>query len=320
MTSKRRWLWVLLFIWLAALLATLATGWNWVLVRDYREILELARSVAGPSALQERQAPWLTLILGTLGFVAALGTMVLFFVKLLKEMKLNQQQSEFLAAVTHELKTPIAALELSSTLLREGGVSEADRERLWQSHSEELQRLRGDVEALLEAARWQARAARIETRPLDFEPWVARSMDRWKRILGPDAELVRGGAPLPDRALLDEASLNLICDNLIDNARKFARGAPRVRVETRREGRRWLIEFRDDGWGFDPSFSKKIFHRFFRARHDAPYSIPGTGLGLFLANSASRAMGVSLSGMSEGRGRGACFTLSGRIPEGYPRA
>ena len=58
---------------------------------------------------------WLILI--------AIAGFVLFFVRLLKEMRLNQQQAEFLATVSHELKTPIATLELSSSLLRAGGLS-----------------------------------------------------------------------------------------------------------------------------------------------------------------------------------------------------
>ena len=75
---------------------------------------------------------------------------------------------------------------------------------------------------------------------------------------------------------------------------------------------RWLIEFRDQGWGFDPADSRKIFGRFFRARTSAPHSIPGSGLGLHLAGSASRALGIKLRGESLGKGTGARFILEGK--------
>src|SRR3954464_13801945 len=156
MSKKRRWLWILLFISVAILLSALATGWNVVLVFDYLHILELARTLSLPDNHNTHPASLIfKMILGTLGFVAALALTVLIFFKLLKEMRLNQLQSEFLATVSHELKTPIAAMELSSTLLREGDLSQEEVHKLWHSHDAELKRLQEEVETLLEAARWQ---------------------------------------------------------------------------------------------------------------------------------------------------------------------
>jgi signal transduction histidine kinase len=151
-----------------------------------------------------------------------------------------------------------------------------------------------------------------------LESWLAEAQERWKRILGPGATLVREGEPLEGKARVDLKTLNLIADNLVDNARKFSRGSPKLLVVTRRlpptrrwRRPRWHIEFRDDGWGFDPSDTRMLFSRFFRARTDAPYSIPGSGLGLYLAHTGSRALGLRLRAESEGRGRGARFTLEG---------
>src|SRR5581483_3965232 len=144
MAAKRRWLWVILFVWVMLLLAILATGWNVVLVQDYRRLMEVARSVsrAGVSAPVSTTPPWASVVLGTLGFLAALGIMAGFFVRLLNEMRLNQLQAEFLAAVSHELKTPLASLELTSTLLREKSADPAEEGRLWESHDAELKRLK----------------------------------------------------------------------------------------------------------------------------------------------------------------------------------
>src|SRR4051794_2187681 len=113
MKRKRRWLWIILFIWMTILLSILATGWNVVLVLDYRYLLSLAKSLTQPADLGiQPTALILKMTLGTLGFIAALTLTILMFIKLLKEMRLNQLQSEFLATVSHELKTPIAAMEL----------------------------------------------------------------------------------------------------------------------------------------------------------------------------------------------------------------
>lgn len=316
---KRRWLWVVLFIWLALLLAFLATGWNVLVVQDYRRMLELAKQVSGSGGITVPRLPAASLAIGWLGFTAALGTIVLFFLKVLKEMRLNQMQSEFLASVSHELKTPIASIELSSSLIRGGGLSSEELARLWSAHDLELRRLRDEVNTLLEAARMDAAPMRIlRTQPVSLEAWIAGSQGRWSRILGPGSKLAREGDPLIGEVRLDRKALDLIADNLVDNARKFSRGAPELVVSTRRiparapwRRARWEIEFRDQGWGFDPAEARRIFSRFARARTEAPYSIPGSGLGLYLADSGSRALGLRLRGESAGPGRGARFILQG---------
>lgn len=325
MITKRRWLWFLLFISVALILGILATGWNVVLMREYERILELAKNLSLPQELSTRPAPlFMKMTFGTLGFIAVLGLTLLIFARLLNEMRLNQIQSEFLATVSHELKTPIASIELSSSLIRTGGLTPHETEQLWNSHTLELSRLKEEVEALLEAARWQSKPLLTNTNPIILENWINQSMDQWRTHLGPGAILKREGAPLDLKISLDLRIINLIVNNLLNNARKFAKTTPEVIIRTSRitpsrlfSKPKWKIEFEDKGWGFNPADSKKIFHRFFRSRSSAPYSIPGTGLGLYLASSASKVMGLSLRGECSGEGRGAIFTLEG--PESPPR-
>jgi signal transduction histidine kinase len=320
MIRKRRWLWIVLFIFGAVLWVTLATGWNVVIVRDYHQMLALAKSSMGNSNIETGWGPWPIVIFGWLGFVAALTTLILFFAKTLKEMQLNQLQAEFLATVSHELKTPIASIELSSSLLRAGGITSEEAERLWTSHQQELKRLRSEVETILEAARWQANPMRARAELTDLEAWLSGNMSRWQSILGNGAKLAREGDALPQNVTTDPRNLNLIMDNLLDNARKFSRGTPAVTIRTSYAVGKgpfskalWQIEVHDQGWGFDPQESHKIFRRFFRARTDAPYSIPGTGLGLYLASTASRSLKIKISGHSAGLGQGAVFTLTGQV-------
>ncbi|MDR3607384.1 MAG: HAMP domain-containing sensor histidine kinase [Oligoflexia bacterium] len=313
--TKNRWLWIALFVWAAILITVLATGWNVVLVSNYLRMLRVAHSLSiGEETVA--LAPWPIVISGTMGFVAAMGTIVLFFLRLLREMRLNQQQSEFLATVSHELKTPISSIELTSSLLRsgirDGGISPAESEALWESQQRELKRLRGQVETILEAARWQSAPSRPKLVNINLDAWLNDVVARWQRIFGSEGNVIRQGEPLPSETWVDPNSLNLIIDNLLSNAKKFARGAPHVTIRTSQSVRRWKIEVQDEGWGFDPAESKRIFHRFSRSHHGAPYSIAGTGLGLYLASSACRALGLKLSATSHGYGHGATFTLEGK--------
>lgn len=291
--KQRGWFWLLFLILIIGLLAVLATRFNILLVVSNRKAL-------------------LEPILGTLGFLFILAGVIVLFARLSQEMKLNQLQSEFLAAVTHELKTPIATLELSSSLLRQPDITPKEREQLWKSHETELNRLRNEVEALLEAARWDAKAVKSKRTTVDLDPWLDRKIVEWRESLGEGAVLLRIGDPLlPIRA--DPKMLDLISTNLVENAKKFAIGKPKLTIKTERRGLHWKIHFCDEGHGFDPSESKKIFRRFYRAKHSAPYSIAGTGLGLYLAKSACTRMRIQITAESAGPEKGASFTLSGKV-------
>lgn len=312
MARRQRWFWIVLFIAGILLITGLATGWNVVLVQDYYKILRLARG-----SLQEAEArlhsPWTGIVLGSLGFAATLAALVLFFTRLLKEMKLTQTQSEFLAQVSHALKTPIATIELSSSLLRQGDNSPEQTRKLWESHTSELRRLKEQVDQLLEAARVQTTHIKPNREFITLETWISEVMPRLREILGPGAELVREGPPLKIEAHLDTKLMALILENLVDNARKFAQGTPRVTIKTNQRQKLWRIAVIDQGWGFAPEDSEKIFNRFFRAKTEAPYAIAGTGLGLFLASTAARAQGLTLTAHSRGKGLGASFQIEGLI-------
>lgn len=291
--KQRGWFWLIFLILIVGVLAVLATRFNVaVLVADRRALLEP--------------------ILGTVGFLVILAGFIILFVRLTQEMRLNQLQSEFLAAVTHELKTPIATLELSTSLLRQTDLTPAEQAQLWKSHETELGRLRSEVEALLEAARWDAKAVRAKRIEIDLEKWLNERMSLWRDLLGNGATLSRTGEALPTKIFADPKMLDLICTNLVENAKKFAVGKPKLTVRTEYAGSRWRIAYMDEGLGFDPSESKKLFKRFYRGKHSAPYSISGTGLGLYLAREAGKRMGISITATSPGDRKGATFELSGK--------
>lgn len=323
MIKKRRWLWFFLFLAVTLLLSILATGWNVVLVHDYQSILRLAKISLSKEIDGRSYGLVFKMVLGTLGFIAAFTLTVLLFLKLLREMRLNQLQAEFLATVSHELKTPIASIELTSGLLRSGGISSQEVDTLWTSHQTELKRLREEVETLLEAARWQSKPLVSKKEPIVLEHWLNQSISRWKTMLGPQAIIEREGEPLNVTVQMDAQALNLVVNNLMSNAKKFSNGSPQVVIRTQRVTQKqslfpkskWLIEVEDSGWGFLPADSKRIFQKFFRSKNPAPYAISGTGLGLYLAGTACHALGLKLSGRSRGIGQGAIFTLEGIEPQ-----
>jgi two-component system phosphate regulon sensor histidine kinase PhoR len=307
--KKRRWFWITLFVTAMVLLAVLATTWNVDLAYNPRF----------------QDTPWFRVVVGTLGFLTVLAATVLFFVRLLLEMRLTQTQTEFLARISHELKSPITSLELTASLLREPGGANGDTSRLWSLFDSELSRLKNEVDLILETSRWEVKPQKPDLRPLDLPQWLEDALPRWRAILGADAELQCQSQCAQGRAHpiveTDPRLLELITNNIVDNVRKFAHGSPQLTVRHRileavhpGERRRWSLSFHDKGRGFSKSDGRRLFKRFYRGETQAPHAIAGTGLGLYLAKTAGKTLGLKIRGESGGIGRGATFTLEGPLP------
>ena len=304
-TRPRKGLWIFLFILGLVVAGVLATTYNVQLSQDVRGV------------------PWTKIIFGSLGFIGIMGALVLFFARLLREMKVSQIQADFLDRISHELRTPLSTLTLVSDLLKpQGREWTSEESRLWRSHSLELERLKTDVELLLQAARLRESRLRVNLEKTDLNQWIEERRESFLQLLGEEAVLKVTGEPFQRTILVDPSLLELIFRNLLDNARKFAIGAPEVELQFRtlRSGyffgkTRWRVSVIDKGRGFSPDQEAELFKRFSRLEGESirlnTHSIPGTGLGLYLSASAAKGMGLTLNGKSFGEGRGARFILEG---------
>jgi two-component system phosphate regulon sensor histidine kinase PhoR len=306
-SRPRKGIWIFLFILGLLVAGVMATSYNVELVRD----VEIA------------DQPWSKIVLGSLGFIGIMGALVLFFARLLREMKVSQIQADFLDRISHELRTPLSTLTLVSDLLKSGNRTlGAEEERLWRSHSLELERLKTDVELLLQAARLRESRLRVNLESVDLNQWIRDQWEGFQRLLGEQAKLSISGDPFQRSVEVDPALLELIFRNLLDNARKFAMGAPEVELKFKTirsrfffGKTRWRIAIVDQGKGFSPGQEAALFRRFSRLERESghlqTHSIPGTGLGLYLSATAAKGMGLTLNGKSFGEGKGARFVLEG---------
>ena len=233
-------------------------------------------------------------------------------------MKTNQAQSEFLARVTHELKTPLATMELTASLLRDQEKEpSAESQKLWNLFEAELKRLKKDVSSLLIAARGDVGKLQAQKDLFTLEEWIASQMPRWRALLGPKQILERVGEPLLFNVMVDQKLLGLIVENIISNAGKFSPEGSRVLLRTdliaEKSKTHWVLKIEDSGVGFSPRDRKKIFGRFVRLPQKSSVAVPGTGLGLFLARQAAKSIGLKLTAQSPGLGLGSVFSIQGRV-------
>jgi two-component system sensor histidine kinase KdpD len=218
----------------------------------------------------------------------------------------DRVRTALLAAVSHDLRTPLASAKAAVTSLRSNDIewTAADHDELLATADESLDKLARLVDNLLDMSRLQAGALAVFPRPADLSEIVARSLDD----LGPVARTVTVDIPhdLPEVAV-DPGILERVIANLVANALRYApEGEPPALTGSALRGR---VELRiiDRGPGIPPEHRHHIFVPFQRLGDTD--NTTGVGLGLALSRGLTEAMGGSLE-PDETPGGGLTMTLS----------
>jgi signal transduction histidine kinase len=261
---------------------------------------------------------WVVYFLGTVLFLLLIGGLSLMVVLLLREVRLNERQSNFVSAVTHELKTPVASLRLYIDTLRMRDLSDDKRRDFYGTMSQDLERLNATINNVLNAAMYTDKRV-AEPRPLDLAKLVRRALELTltRHQLPRESFAYEGPATL--RVMGDAAALETAVLNLFDNAVKYSRDHEvRVEVElSRDQDGQAHLRVRDHGIGMSRAHLRLIFKRFYRIGSEVRRSHTGTGLGLFIVRSVVKAHKGTVAADSPGPDRGSVFTLTlpGVLPD-----
>jgi signal transduction histidine kinase len=284
---------------LAVLTATLAVGWQVLLVGDWRT------APGGPTTFH-----WVFIVLGSVFFVLVLAGLVWLCAWLVREMRLNQRQQAFLDAVTHEMKTPLASLRLYLETLSRHDPPPERRRAFLERMQEDVRRLEHTVGQVLAAARAEVRS-RAPAEALDLPGLLHSAVEevRQRHSLPEDAVRLLPGPPVV--ALGNRAELQVVFRNLLENAVRYSDANVDVRVSIQRLGGEKVgVEIADRGIGMAPRELRRIFQRFYQAGRDVQRQAQGLGLGLFVVRQLVRRQGGAVEARSEGPGRGSRFVVT----------
>lgn len=299
---------VIAFIIVVVTATALTVWWNVLLVQNHRILIQMTAVAKDPSKANLPLA--LMMIIGLLLSVVIVLGLVYMFLRLIRTVQLNLAQSQFIAAVTHELKSPVAALQIMLETIRDPTTPPEKRREFEQCMENDLRRLRQLVEQVLDTARLENLTAEKGAERVELGELLRACVDYMETRLkttgseitlntGADGVLVRGNKRLLINAL----------SNILDNAVKYSRGPAKIDVNVCRSQRWVSIEVRDQGIGIPRQEQKKIFRRFYRAPDATIQAKPGTGLGLYFARLAIKSQGGNLSVSSAGPGQGSTFKV-----------
>jgi signal transduction histidine kinase len=256
-------------------------------------------------------------MLGLLATAATLAT-ALALRRALDERLMDLAQTNFAAAVTHELRTPITTIRMYADMLREGLVADpSTRDRFLAGISQECARLDGLVEDVLTfSALSEGRSA--------FRPEAVAVDDLLDDALAAAAgELAASGLAVerdvpPGLAVLaDRRAMARVLTNLLSNAAKYAASGGRLRLAAGRGPRGVAIEVRDFGPGIPRAERRRVFRPFYRVGGELTRGRPGTGLGLALVRHLVAAQGGTVTLGEAPDGPGARVTIA--LPDGGGR-
>ena len=229
-----------------------------------------------------------------------------------KQSKNELMRKDFVVAASHELKTPVAGINLiaeTALLALEDGDTATVQSFLEQIRTEAggLQHLVSD---LLDLSRYERETSEIHA-IIDMIPVVKTIVSTRRKLTANDHVSLRSVFETDDTEELlvraNETDLTIILDNLIDNALTYTDQGT-VTVTVRREKADGIISVRDTGIGIAPADRARIFERFYRVDKSRSRRSGGTGLGLALVKHAVMDIGGEISVSSE-LGEGTCFTI-----------
>lgn len=251
-----------------------------------------------------------TALVGGLVLLAAVSVgMSLLFARLNSQLKTARMYDDFIANVTHELKSPLASIQLALETLNERKVSGAQRKKFLSLMMRDAGRLNNLINSILKIAGLGQKNVAHHFEILSADPVVRgllrESADQFKLPAG--AVRIEGKAAC--RIVVDRNALKIVFNNFIDNAVKYSTGRPRIQVRYRCSRQNLSVAFTDRGIGIAAKDQKRIFDKFLRLSGPDIPNVRGTGLGLYWVREIMRIHGGKVSVSSRGRNRGSTFAI-----------
>ncbi len=220
--------------------------------------------------------------------VLLLGVAFLMYANV-KERRLNALKSDFIANVSHELKTPLSVVRMFAEMLLTGRVASPEKRKQYlEMICRESERLSGLIENVLDFAALERGAQKYAPLEADLSEIVTRAVETVRHRLE-STEVRLDVAPDVPRVSVDEQAMLLAVINLLDNAVKYGEGTP-IDVCVDARGRHVRVSVRDRGPGIPKDEARRVFERFYRVRRPGQ-QVRGSGIGLSLVKHIAEAHG-----------------------------
>jgi signal transduction histidine kinase len=242
-----------------------------------------------------------------IGIVASLSDVT-------RQHELAQTRNDTMTLVSHEMRTPLTAIQGMTELLAHYEIEPARRREMALAINEEVKRLARMIGDYLDIARLETGRTQLRRAPLRIDSLVERSLLLFEPLAQEkQIRLVRDFPESVPAILGDADLLPRVFSNLISNAVKYSPADTEITVSIRHQSEAIAITITDQGYGIPPADLERIFEKFYRVPRIEDADVPGTGLGLSFVREIVELHGGSVVVQSV-PGAGSAFTV--RLPAG----
>ena len=293
---------------MAAYLVFQLVWWGWQLYklqRAYLQHLQSENNILPENALRNK----IFMIIGEGGVFLLLLFLGIWWItkNVWQDLKRAQKEKNFLLAVTHELKTPIAAIRLNSQTLKNRRLSEEQSQDLCADIITESNRLESLVDNILLATQFEQNTLLGNWQVIHLSTLIEKQTKRFQ-LLFPDRTL---NSSIQTNIQLkgEESMLESLLLNLLENANKYSPISEPISISLKATDHLILIEISDNGIGIPAEERKSVFEKFHRVGNEQTRSQKGTGLGLYIVKEICKAHRAEIN-ISDNTPRGSRFKIT----------
>ncbi len=222
------------------------------------------------------------LIIGLVLLVIILVGMSLLFRSLNFQYRQTRLYDNFISNITHELKTPIASIQLYTDTLITRDLTDEKRNHFLEQMQKDTDRLKKLVNVILDVSKLEQKKKVYPCEIYNTESLISDIIKKEKKIFGLNDDVIKIESSIESKCVCNKNAITSVFYNLIDNSLKYSEKSPRINIKFISNPIWSIIEYSDNGIGIPDKHIKNIFKRFHRINSPDIPNVKGTGLGLYL--------------------------------------
>jgi signal transduction histidine kinase len=282
--------------------------WIYWYVSNYIFYKEVGKGYTIPDHILLNNSKVGVFVIGIIMIVGIATAVFIIFRNLTIQRKLTGFYDNFIANITHELKSPLSSIQLYLETLSSKNITPEKQREFYSIMAKDTDRLHKLINSILEISRIEQKRAthNYHISGVDIFPKIIENSFKNFR-LPENAGKIEGS--LSGKCVIDKDAMQIVFDNLTDNAIKYSYSPVTIFVKLHSNDKENIIEFTDKGIGIGIRDQKTIFKKFHRVYNRNIPNVKGTGLGLFWVREIIKLHGGKISVKSEDLGKGTTFII-----------
>jgi signal transduction histidine kinase len=301
---------VTIFLLIQVLWILLMVVWIRWYIEKHAQLREMAERLR--TQVEVDGLGWLPLLQGALLLTLILAGATVIFIYYMKQRRLIQMQRAFVSNVTHELKSPVASIQLALETMALRDLSGDRRREFITMMLDDTERLSTLIDRILGAARIEKARGRYRLEPVSMRHFIEETLAEDRHLYEKDGRTIVFEKGRDARVALDRSAMRVVLSNLLENASRYSPKNSTIRIRLHRDLRSCRLDVVDTGSGIRGKDLKNIFKMFWRGSEDQGSRMRGTGLGLYIVRNIVKDHRGKVWASSPGIGRGSTFSV--RLP------